>query len=61
MQAHNAKQDAIDAIKRLPDNVPLDEIVYRLYVLNKMHQGVRDIDTGRVISSDELAKEIEQW
>ena len=61
MQAHNAKQDAIEAIQRLPDNVPLDEIVYRLYVLNKMHQGVRDIDAGRVISGDELSKEIEQW
>jgi hypothetical protein len=61
MQAHNAKQDAIEAIERLPDNVPLEEIVYRLYVLNKMHQGVRDIDAGRVISSDDLAKEIEQW
>ena len=61
MQAHSAKQDAIEAINRLPDNVPLDEIVYRLYVLNKAHQGMQDIDAGRVISSDELAKEIEQW
>jgi hypothetical protein len=61
MQTHSAKQDAIDAISRLPDNVPLEEIVYRLYVLNKAHQGMQDIEAGKVISSDDLAKEIEQW
>ena len=61
MQAHSAKQDAIDAISRLPDNVPLEEIVYRLYVLNKAHQGMQDIEAGKVISSDDLAQEIEQW
>ena len=61
MHAHTAKQDAIEAIERLPDNVALDEIVYRLYVLNKVKQGIKDIDAGRTISSDELAREIEQW
>ncbi len=61
MQTHSAKQDAIDAISRLPDNVPLEEIVYRLYVLNKAHQGMQDIEAGKVISSEDLAQEIEQW
>ena len=61
MQSHTAKQQAIEAIEQLPDNVALDEIVYRLYVLNKVHQGLDDINAGRVISSDVLAAEIEQW
>ncbi len=61
MQAHSAEHHAIEAINRLPDNVPLDEIIYRLYVLNKAHQGMQDIDAGRAISSDQLAKEIERW
>jgi len=61
MQSHSAKQEAIETIEQLPDNVPLDEIVYRLYVLNKIHQGLQDLDAGRVIPSDELAREIEQW
>lgn len=58
---HTAKQDAIEAIERLPDDVPLDEIVYRLYLLSKVQQGVRDVGSGRVISADDLAKEIESW
>ena len=61
MHAHSAKQDAIHAIERLPDDVPFDEIVYRLYVLNKVQQGLRDIDAGRTVSSEELTREIEAW
>jgi predicted transcriptional regulator len=61
MHAHTAKQDAIEAIQRLPDNVALEEIVYRLYVINKVRLGMEDIDAGRGISSEELAREIEQW
>jgi predicted transcriptional regulator len=61
MHAHTAKQEAIEAINRLPDNAPLEEIVYRLYVLNKIQQGMKDVDEGRGIPSEELAREIEQW
>ena len=61
MHGPTAKQEAIEAIERLPDNVPLDEIVYRLFVLNKVHVGLQDIDAGRVIPSEALAAEIEQW
>lgn len=61
MHAITAKQEAIHAIERLPDDVPLDEIVYRLYVLSKVHQGIKDVDTGRTISGTELAQEIEAW
>lgn len=61
MHAHSAKQDAIHAIERLPDDVPLDEIVYRLHVMGKIQQGLKDIDAGRTVSADELAREIEAW
>jgi predicted transcriptional regulator len=61
MQTHSAKQDAISAIERLPDDAPLDEIVYLLYVLNKVQQGLKDIDAGRTVSSEKLAREIEAW
>ncbi len=61
MHAHTAKQDAIEAIERLPDDVALDEIVYRLYVVNKIRLGMQDIEAGRSISSEALAQEIEQW
>lgn len=61
MNAQTPKQEALHAIERLPDDVPLDEIVYRLYVLSKVQQGLKDIDAGRTVSTDELAREIEAW
>ena len=61
MQAHSAKQDALDAIARLPDNVDFDEIVYRLHVLNKIQHGLKEIDAGLGITSEQLKHEIEQW
>ncbi|HEX4939796.1 MAG TPA: hypothetical protein VFX11_14055 [Candidatus Kapabacteria bacterium] len=61
MQPHNAKQEALEAIQRLPDNVDFEEIVYRFYVLNKIHQGMQDIEAGRTISHEDLVREIERW
>ena len=61
MQLQNPKQNALEAIQQLPDTVDFDEIVYRLYVLNKISQGMRDVYEGKGISQEELAREIEQW
>lgn len=61
MQIHTVKQEALHAIQQLPDNVDFDEIVYLLYVLNKIHQGMQDIEEGRTISHEDLCREIEQW
>lgn len=62
MNAHTPKQEALEAIQGLPDNVDLDEIVYRLHVISRIQQGLKEIDAGvNMISSEELCREIEQW
>lgn len=55
------KQEAIDAISKLPDNATIDDIMYRLYVIDKIHSGQADVRNGRVTSTDELRKEIASW
>ncbi|WGS86742.1 hypothetical protein [Methylomonas sp. UP202] len=60
-QSPTAKQEAIAAINLLPDTVDFEEIVYRLYVLNKIYQGLEDVEHGKGISSEILLREIEQW
>ena len=55
------KQEAIEAISKLPDNATIDDIMYRLYVIDKIHAGQADVRNGRVTSSDELKKEIASW
>jgi hypothetical protein len=61
MLANSPKQNALHAIEQLPDDVPFDEIVYRLYVLGKVQQRLKDIDARRTVSTEELACEIEAW
>ncbi len=61
MAALNAKQAAMEIIQRLPDGVDFDEIVYRLHVLNKINQGLKDVEEGRLITTEELRREIEEW
>jgi hypothetical protein len=60
MQLNNPKQDALEAIRQLPDTVDFEEIVYRLYVLSKINQGLKEVDEGKGISQEEVVLEIEQ-
>lgn len=55
------KQEAIEAISTLPDDADIDEIMYRLYVLDKIRKGREDVANGNVISAEELQREIEKW
>jgi hypothetical protein len=55
------KQEAIKVISALPENVDLDEIMYKLYVIDKVKKGESAIKEGKSISSDELKKEIASW
>lgn len=56
-----AKQDALETIGKLPDDADMDEIMYRLYVLDKIRKGREAAESGRVLSTEELKREIDTW
>jgi hypothetical protein len=56
-----AKQEAIRAISSLPDNAPIDDVMYRLYVIDKVSRGQAALKEGHTITTEELLKEIESW
>lgn len=55
------KQDAIETIGKLPDDSDMDEIMYQLYVLDKIRKGQEAVEQGRTTSSEALKREIESW
>lgn len=55
------KETAIEAISRLPEGVSMEEIMYKLYVIDKISKGERDNEMGNLIDTDSLRKEIEKW
>ena len=61
MQTHTAKQEALDAIQRLPDNTDTEEIMYRLYVLENIRRGQQDAAAGKTQPAEEVLKEIQSW
>jgi len=55
------KQEALCTINALPDDTDIEEIMYRLYIIDKIRKGQQAIKQNQVLSSDELKQEIETW
>ena len=57
----STKSEALDAISKLPEEATMDEIMYRLHVIEKVKKGEADVLAGHVVSAEELRAEIEEW
>lgn len=55
------KEEALKTISELPDSANIDEIMYRIYVLDKINKGIDDIQNGNFITVQDLKKEIKSW
>jgi predicted transcriptional regulator len=55
------KNEAIAAIATLPDNSSVDEIMYRIYVIDKIQKGQEAAAAGKMITIEEIEKEIQTW
>ena len=55
------KQEALNAISKMPDSSDIDEIMYRLFVIDKVRKGKEAVERGETVSIEELKKEIESW
>jgi hypothetical protein len=55
------KQEALNVISKMPDTAEIDDIMYRLYVIDKVRKGREAVKRGEVVSIDDLKKEIASW
>lgn len=58
---HAAKQEALETIGKLPEDTDMDEIMYQLYVLDKIRKGQQAVEQGQTVTSEELKREIDSW
>ncbi len=56
-----AKQEALETIGKLPDDADMNEIMYRLHVLDRIRKGQKAVEQGRTITSDDLKRQIDSW
>lgn len=55
------KQEAIKAISKLPETTNLDDIMYELYVVDKVNKGREAVERGETVSIEDLKREIQTW
>jgi predicted transcriptional regulator len=61
MQLHSAKQEALATIQRLPDTADMEEIMYRLYVLESIRRGQKDAEQGKTTPTEQVLRDIQAW
>lgn len=52
--ASTAKQAAQELIEHLPDQASWDDIMYQLYVKEKIEAGLKAAEEGRTIAHDQI-------
>ena len=53
------KKDAI--ITNLPDDTDMEEIMYRLYVLENIRRGQEDAEKGKTTPAEQVLLDIQTW
>ena len=57
----NAKENAIRAIEKLPEESTYENIMERLFFIQKVESGLEDVRQGRVTSHEDAKKRLAQW
>ncbi len=55
------KKDAINIITNLPDDADMEEIMYRLYVLENIRRGQEDAGKGKTMPVEQVLRDIQTW
>ncbi|MBF0464337.1 MAG: hypothetical protein HQK88_08065 [Nitrospirae bacterium] len=55
------KKEIYNLIDDLPDLVEIDEVIYRLYLRQKLESAESDINEDNLISHEDMVKETVNW
>lgn len=55
------KTEALELIRKLPDDVSTDAIMEELFFKQKVDKGLQDVAEGRTLSHQELKERIARW
>ncbi|MCD5406515.1 MAG: hypothetical protein LRZ99_02345 [Desulfotomaculum sp.] len=56
-----AKQQVIEMIQNLPENVTVDDIMAKLYFKLQVDAGLKELDEGKGIAHEEVEKRLSRW
>ena len=56
-----AKAHVRAALRKLPADYSMNDILYHLYVSDKVERGLRDAAAGRMVSQAKIEEEYRRW
>jgi len=56
-----AKEAVLDILKYAPADVTFEELQYRIFIREKMERGLRAIEEGDFVTSEEMEAELNRW
>jgi len=57
----STKEQVMDMIRELPEDVTLDDIMAELYFRAKVDAGIRELDEGKGIPHKDVEKRLAKW
>ena len=55
------KDEARKLIENLPDGASWDDLMYQIYVRQKVEEGLRAANEGRVVDQEEAERRMAKW
>mgnify|MGYP005862878923 CR=1 FL=1 len=55
------KEEVLELVRQLPDEIDIEELIYRLYLREKLAAAEADIAAGRTLSAEEVRKQAVGW
>ena len=55
------REKVIETIKQLPDNFPLDEVIERINLLDKIETGLQQSSRGQVTPDENIDEKLPKW
>jgi len=55
------KEEVLELVRQLPDEVDVEEVIYRLYLREKLAAAEADISAGRTLSPEEVREQARTW
>lgn len=56
-----AKQELHKLVEDLPEQVEIDEVLYRLYLREKLDAAEEDVREGRLVTHEDVVAETAKW
>ncbi len=61
MEAKNFRDLSIEVLKNMPEGATLEEVMQKIRLTAQVLKGLEDEEKGRVLTGDQLRKNIKSW